>query len=208
MKIRPWTCMILGVLCAGIASAQSKTAGTVSGTVTDPTDSVVPGAKITVTSAEMGTALESTLTDVSGEYRIPLLPPGVYDIKIEKPGFAVQSRKSVVITVGQAAVIDVRLSVGASSQVIEVQAQPPLIETERTQQSNTINEQSVRNLPINRRDYLTYSLLAPGVSDSKAMADSNSFRVKQTPDSGLSFYGSNGRGNNISVDGGESNDAS
>jgi hypothetical protein len=82
-----------------------------------------------------------------------------------------------------------------------VEAEPPLIETERTQQSNTINEQSVRNLPINRRDYLTYSLLAPGVSDS------NSFRVKQTPDSGLSFYGSNGRGNNISVDGGESNDA-
>ena len=207
MKFRPWTCMILGVLCAGIASAQSKTAGTLSGIVTDATDSVVPGAKITVTSAETGMALESTLTDVSGQYRIPLLPPGLYDIKIEKQGFAVQSHKSVVITVGQAAVIDVRLSVGASSQVIEVRAEPPLIETERTHQSNTITEQSVRNLPINRRDYLTYSLLAPGVSDSKAMADSNSFRVKQTPDSGLSFYGSNGRGNNVSVDGGESNDA-
>jgi hypothetical protein len=199
--------MILGVLCAGMASAQSKTAGTLSGTVTDPTDSVVPGAKITVTSAETGTALESTLTEVSGEYRIPLLPPGVYNIRVEKPGFAVHSRRSVVIAVGQAAVIDVRLSVGVSSQVIEVQAVPPLIETERTQQSNTINEQSVRNLPINRRDYLTYSLLSPGVSDSKAMADSNNFRVKQTPDSGLSFYGSNGRGNSISVDGGESNDA-
>lgn len=207
MKFHPWTCMILGVLCAGIASAQSKTAGTLSGTVIDPTDSVVPGAKITVTSTETGTALESALTDVSGEYRIPLLPPGVYDIKVEKPGFAVQSRKSVVITVGQAAVIDVRLSVGASNQLIEVQAEPALIETERTQQSNTIDEQSVRNLPIDRRDYLTYSLLAPGVSDSQAMADSNSFRVKQTPDSGLSFYGSNGRGNNISVDGGEANDA-
>ena len=147
MKFRPWTITILGTLCAGMAFAQSKTAGTLSGTVTDPTDSVVPGAKITVTSAETGTALESTLTDVSGEYRIPLLPPGVYDIKVERPGFAVQSRKSVVITVGQAAVIDVRLSVGVSSQVIEVQALPPLIETERTQQSNTIDELSVRNAP-------------------------------------------------------------
>jgi hypothetical protein len=54
---------------------------------------------------------------------------------------------------------------------------------------------------------LAYTLLAPGVADSKALADSNSFRVKQTPDSGLSFYGSNGRGNNVSIDGGESNDA-
>src|SRR5260370_4028082 len=114
MKFRPWTCMILGVLWAGIAFAQSKTAGTLSGTVTDPTDSLVPGAKITVTSAETGTALESTLTDLNGEYRIPLLPPGVYHIRAEKPGFAVQSRTSLLITVVQAAVIDVRLSVGAS----------------------------------------------------------------------------------------------
>jgi hypothetical protein len=199
--------MIVGVLCAGIASAQSKTAGTLSGIVIDPTDSVIPSAKITVTSAGTGTALASTATDDNGEYRIPLLPPGVYDIKVEKTGFASQSSKGVVITVGQAAVINVRLSVGTSSQVIEVEAVPLLIETERTQQSNTVDEHAVRNLPINRRDYLTFSLLAPGVSDSKAMADSNSFRVKQTPDSGLSFYGSNGRGNNISVDGGESNDA-
>jgi hypothetical protein len=199
--------MILGMLCAAVASAQSKTTGTLSGIVTDPTDSVVPGAKITVTRAETGMSPESALTDDRGEYRIPLLPPGVYDIQVEKAGFASQSRKSIVITVGQAAVIDVRLSVGTSSQVVAVEAEPPLIETERTQQSNTISEQSVRNLPINRRDYLTFSLLAPGVSDSKALADSNSFRVKQTPDSGLSFYGSNGRGNNISVDGGESNDA-
>src|SRR5215469_18034911 len=119
MMFRPWTCMIVGVLCIGIASAQSKTAGTISGTVTDPSDSMVPGAKIIVTSAETGTALESTLTDVSGEYRIPLLPPGVYNIRVEKPGFASQSSRSVVITVGQAAVTDVRLSVGTSSQVIE-----------------------------------------------------------------------------------------
>src|SRR5215472_11041666 len=118
MKFHPWTCMILGVLCAGMASAQSKTAGTLSGIVTDPTDSVVPGAKITVTRAETGTSLESAISDDSGEYRFPLLPPGLYDIRVEKPGFASQSRKSVVIGVGQSAVIDVRLSVGTSSQVI------------------------------------------------------------------------------------------
>src|SRR5260370_4726306 len=65
----------------------------------------------------------------------------------------------------------------------------------------------IANLPINRRDYLSFALLAPGISDSKAQADANSFRVKQTPNSGLSFYGSNGRGNSITIDGGETNDA-
>lgn len=207
MKRNVCVCVILGVLSAGVAAAQSKTTGSLSGIVTDATDSLVPGAKIAVTSSGTGTTLVSTVSDDRGQYRIPLLPPGAYDFRVEKPGFAVQFRKNVVITVGQAAVEDVRLSVGASSQVVEVEAAPPIIEMERTQQSNTIIEQSVRNLPINRRDYLTFSLLAPGVSDSKALADSNSFRVKQTPDSGLSFYGSNGRGNSVSVDGGEANDA-
>jgi hypothetical protein len=206
MNFRSWLCIALGLLSAGLAAAQSKTTGTLSGTVTDPTDSAVPNAKITITSAETGRTFEAT-TDERGEYRVPLLPPGAYDIKVEKQGFGVQSLKDIIITVGQSAVIDMKLSVGASTQLVEVRAEVPLIETQRTQQSNTIEEQSVRNLPINRRDYLSFSLLVPGVADSKAMADANSFRVKQTPDSGLSFYGSNGRGNNISVDGGESNDA-
>src|SRR5258708_1023287 len=135
------------------------------------------------------------------------MPRGVYNLKVEKPAFPAARRKGITITVGQAAVMDIKLAVSGSTEMVQVQTEAPAIETERTQQSNTINEQWVRNLPINRRDYLSFSMLAPGIADSKAMADSNSFRVKQTPDSGVSFYGSNGRGNNSSVDGGESNDA-
>ncbi|HYL74138.1 MAG TPA: carboxypeptidase regulatory-like domain-containing protein [Bryobacteraceae bacterium] len=194
------------ILSAGYISAQSKTSGTLSGTVTDPTDSAVPGAKITATNTVMGAVFEAS-TDDRGGYRVPLLPPGTYDIKVEKSGFGGQARKGVVITVGEAEVVDFKLAVGIATQVVEVQGEALMIETERTQQSNTLDEVSVRNLPINRRDYLSFSLLVPGVTDSKALADSNSFRVKQTPDSGLSFYGSNGRGNNVSVDGGESNDS-
>src|SRR5206468_10413677 len=69
-----------------------------------------------------------------------------------------------------------------------------------------IEERSIQELPIDRRDYLTFSLLMPGVSNSNNIADNTDFRVKQTPQSGLSFYGSNGRGNNVTVDGGEAND--
>lgn len=64
----------------------------------------------------------------------------------------------------------------------------------------------MESLPINRRDYLTFTLLLPGVSDSTRVADDQDFRVKQTPTSGLSFYGSNGRGNSITVDGGDTGD--
>ncbi len=206
MSYRTLLCTAVLIFSAGIASAQSTTTGTLSGIVTDPTDSVIPGAKITATNAQMGNAFVA-ITDDRGAYRIPLLPPGVYEINVEKSGFGGQARKNVTLTVGEAEVVDFRLAVGVSTQIVEVQGEAPMVETERTQQSTTLNEVTVRNLPINRRDYLAFSLLAPGVTDSKALADSNSFRVKQTPDSGLSFYGSNGRGNNVSVDGGESNDA-
>ncbi|HYE75484.1 MAG TPA: hypothetical protein VEF04_19230, partial [Blastocatellia bacterium] len=73
----------------------------------------------------------------------------------------------------------------------------------RTQQSSVIDERQIQNLPISRRNYLDYALLTPGVSDSDNIADSSDFRVAQSPQSGLSFGGNNGRGNSVSVDGAE-----
>src|SRR5262249_4347408 len=81
-----------------------------------------------------------------------------------------------------------------------------LMEPERGSQADTVTTRFIQDLPINRRDYLTFTLLSPGVSDSTRMASDQDFRVKQTPQSGLSFYGSNGRGNSVTVDGGETND--
>ncbi len=194
------------LLLAGALFPQSKTSAVLSGTVKDPTEAAVPAAKITVTNPDTGVK-RSAETGLTGEYRVVELSPGAWDVKVEHDGFTTQTRKGLQLTVGQMAVLDFALEVGAATQIIEVGTYVPLIEVDRSFQANTIDQQSVRNLPINRRDYLTFALLAPGVADSRALADSNSFRVKQTPDSGLSFYGSNGRGNNISVDGGESNDS-
>ena len=87
--------------------------------------------------------------------------------------------------------------------MVEVSAAPPVVETERGSQANTITQEYIEDLPIDRRDYLNFTLLLPGVSDSTRLADDQDFRVKQTPQSGLSFYGSNGRGNSVTVDGGE-----
>src|SRR5208282_15492 len=81
-------------------------------------------------------------------------------------------------------------------------------ETERGSQADTLTQEDIANLPIGRRDYLTFTLLAPGVSNSTRLASDQDYRVKQTPQSGLSFYGSNGRGNSVTVDGGEANDDS
>jgi hypothetical protein len=114
--------------------------------------------------------------------------------------------KSVVVNIGQTNIVNFPMKVSQVSEQIEVTTEPPVVETERGAQANVVSEQYIRELPINRRDYLTFTLLAPAVSDSTRLSSDQDYRVKQTPQSGLSFYGSNGRGNSVTVDGGEVND--
>ena len=206
MKSRTLLCFAFLGVTAAVVFGQTKTTGAIAGIVSDPSDAVVPRAKIAAANIETGLKRETT-SDNNGEYRFALLPPGIYEIKVDAQGFSPLMRKNVQLSVGEDLDLSLKLLLGSSSQIVEVDAAVPLIETERSQQANTIGQQEVANLPISRRDYLTFALLAPGVSDSKALADATSFRVKQTPDSGLSFYGSNGRGNSIAVDGGEANDS-
>ncbi|MBZ5499857.1 MAG: TonB-dependent receptor [Acidobacteriia bacterium] len=186
-------------------SQSNSASGELRGTVSDPSGAVVPGARIIATNVETGLALTS-LSDGRGEYRILLLPPGTYEVKVEMTSLVGQPMR-VQITVGQTASADFRLQV-RSDQTIVVTGEAPVVETQRSQQSNTISETYIRNLPLDRRDYLSFSLLAPGVSDSNRVVDNTDFRAKQTPASGLSFYGSNGRGNSITVDGAENNNFS
>lgn len=187
------------------AMAQSKTTASVRGIVQDASEARVTQASVILTNSATNAKFE-TVTGTDGAYLLPFVVPGTYRVEAGKEGFAAWKRDGLELTVGQEATLDIHLDVANSQLELNVTAEVPLIESQRTQQSNTLTQDSVRNLPINRRDYLTFSLLAPGVADSKALADSNSFRVKQTPDSGLSFYGSNGRGNSVNVDGGEAND--
>ena len=192
-------------LFAGIAFAQSKTTASLRGVIQDPSEARVAQARVILVNGATNARFE-TITSTDGAYLLPFVTPGAYRVEAAKDGFATWKRDGLQLTVGQEATLDIKLDVASAQLELNVTAEVPLLEAQRTQQSNTLTEDSVRNLPINRRDYLTFSLLAPGVADSKALADSNSFRVKQTPDSGLSFYGSNGRGNSVNVDGGEAND--
>lgn len=176
------------------------------GSIKDQSGGAIGGARVTLRNSQNGLARQGA-SQQDGTYRFVLVPPGIYEIRTEKDGFQAKVLKEVRLSIGQAATVDVELPVGTATQVLEVTAETALIESERTNQGNTLQQEFVRNLPIDRRDYLSFSLLAPGVVDSTALADNSDFRVTQTPTSGLSFYGSNGRGNSVTVDGGEANDA-
>jgi hypothetical protein len=195
---------VLGLLPADpVASAQGVgTSGEINGTVTEQSGGVVPKANIEASEIAKGLRF-TTVTDSAGQYRLTGLPPGIYDVSAQSPGFATQIQKGLEVNVGGTAILDFHLKVASTAVQVEVSAEPPVVETERGSQANTINQQYIEDLPIDRRDYLTFTLLLPGVSDSTRLADDQDFRVKQTPQSGLSFYGSNGRGNSVTVDGGE-----
>jgi len=200
------------ILLAAIFAASPLLAQTVGATgelhvlVDDPSGAVIVAAKVVLRNPDTGWE-RTVLSDDEGEARFLSLPPGVYAAEVEKQGFQKQVARDIRVLIGQVANLPITLSVGAVTEVVEVSGQTALIETERTRQASTLEREYIQNLPIDRRDYLTFSLLAPGVADSSGMADNSDFRVAQTPNTGLSFYGSNGRGNSVTVDGADANDS-
>lgn len=196
-------CLLLG---AGVARAQGVGAsGNINGTVTDSSGAAVPQA--TITAVQIDTGIQrTTASDHAGEYEFVGLPPATYSVTAEVPGFQSVIQKNVTVTVGGTVIVDFQLKVAPTAETVEVTAQPPVVETQRGSEADTLTGRYITNLPIDRRDYLSFTLLMPGVSNSTRLADDQDFRVKQTPQSGLSFYGSNGRGNSVTIDGGEAND--
>ncbi|MGA7928091.1 MAG: carboxypeptidase-like regulatory domain-containing protein, partial [Candidatus Sulfotelmatobacter sp.] len=197
-------CVVVCLLFATFtAHAQGVgSSGEITGTVADSTGGVLPKATVNVIDVQTGLKRPATMNS-TGQFRVTGLSPATYDVSAEMAGFATQIRKGVTVAIGQTVVSDFKLKPSQVATVVEVTDQPPVVETERGSQADQISQQYIADLPIDRRDYLTFTLLAPGVSDSTRLAGDQDFRVKQTPQSGLSFYGSNGRGNSITVDGGE-----
>lgn len=183
--------------------AQSQTSsGDIKGTITDATGAVLPGAMITVTNIDTG--VERTgISDNVGNFRLFLLPPGEYEVKVQLPSFSIYTRRPVQVTVGETVSIDAVLQPASVQQEVLVQEVALTVEPEKTQQSDTITEKQIDSLPINERNFLNFSLLTPGVTDSKALV---SFTLPQAPNSGLSFLGQNGRTNNVTIDGVDNND--
>src|SRR5262244_3665121 len=119
---------LFGVLCLctlpAWAQAQSSSAD-ISGTVSDSSAALVNGAVVTATNIETGLARTAT-TDSSGSYRITLLPPGEYEVSVKAKGFNVQTKRGIVLTVGQTAVIKFDLIIGVTTETEFIQTSAPV----------------------------------------------------------------------------------
>src|SRR5208282_4298707 len=148
----------------GARAQGTGTSGEIRGTVTDPTGGTVPKAAVTVEDAEKGIR-RTSVTETDGGYRLTGLPPASYTVTVDTSGFQKEIRKNVAVNVGQTLILDFHLQLASATAQVEVTGELPVVETERGSQSDTLTQYDIANLPIDRRDYLTFTLLAPGVSN-------------------------------------------
>jgi hypothetical protein len=134
-------------------------------------------------------------------YRVLVLEPGRYDVRIELAGFSPHVFRGIELTVGQIGVYDAELAIGAVTSSVEVTASSQVSEPRRSQQANTITNMQIDAQPNINRVFSTYVLTLPGVTDADAPRSQNPGFV--WPTGGFSIGGNNGRNNLITVDGGE-----
>src|SRR5215475_14577315 len=200
-------CFLSGLLVVTLAALSAyaqvdSSTATIRGTVMDQQGAAISGANVTATNPATGLT-KTVKSSGDGAYRIPALPPGTYQITFDAQGFSKEVAKGVELTVGLTMAYDIKLKVGSVSETIEVSSDSvPLIQTEQTQQANTINQLQVQELPNINHNITQAVYTLPGVANADAPRTQNpGFTGFGT--TGFSIGGSNGRNNLSTIDGGE-----
>lgn len=204
--IRPVAILIFGLLVsAGNAHGQQTvTSATLSGRVEDANGGIVRGAILTITHRETNQK-QSATSDSEGRYRFPYVQVGPYQLAINAQGFAPLT-KELMMTVGQALNLTVRLEIAGVAEKVTVTSDIPVIETGRTQVTETIVPTEITALPLNGRNYLDLALLVPGVSPTNTGSNQRFAETSAVPGQGISVAGQRNLANSFVVDGLSAND--
>ncbi|HYA64635.1 MAG TPA: carboxypeptidase regulatory-like domain-containing protein, partial [Candidatus Sulfotelmatobacter sp.] len=195
-------CLLASLLLASGPTAHAQTfRGTILGTVNDSSGGAVAGAKVTIRNVNTGVE-RTTETTVDGQYIVPELPVGTYKVTIEKTGFQAAVTTGIVVDVATERRVDATLKPGELSQQIVVLAEElPQVDTTENTLGGVLTQESVKDLPINGRDYTKLIFLNPGVAGSPD-------QITDSPGSfgEFSMNGARGRSNNYLLDGTDMND--
>ena len=165
MQTRWKKAVLFSLLVVGLISAQAfgQSAGTITGTVTDSTGAVVPGAQITITNTATGQS-RSLQTNNVGRYYAPALNPGGYQVEASSAGFQAVVHSGITLTVGSEIVINFTLNPGQVAEKVEVIGEAPLVQTTSASVAELVGEQKIRALPLNGRSFDQLILLQPGIN--------------------------------------------
>jgi carboxypeptidase family protein/TonB-dependent receptor-like protein len=184
-------CAAALILVAIPVVAQLPT-GTILGVAKDSSGASVPNTTITITNVDTGST-RSVMTGEDGAYRAPELAVGRYEVKAERTGFKTETRKGITLEVTQQAVINFILEVGSTSQQVVVTEEASIVNTQDATMGGLVNEQSVKDLPLNGRSYVDLSLLQAGVNEDRNGAGNGATT--------FSVNGAGVRSNNFTLDG-------
>lgn len=169
-KLNLLACLLLAGQFAGFAQSDR---GIITGTVSDPGGAVVPSAVVVATNRETGSVSQTTTT-ATGNYTLPSLTAGIYDVSVESPGFKKVSQQGVQVQVAHTIRVDFALQVGTTTEVITVTAEAPMLKTENAEQSINVSGNRINSLPLNFgggggstgtiRSWTAFTVLSPGVS--------------------------------------------
>jgi TonB dependent receptor/Carboxypeptidase regulatory-like domain len=173
---------LLLVLSASAAFAQGKTTGALTGRVTDDTGAPLPGVSVEIRGTTLIGGARSLVTDKAGRFRLPEIPPGVYDVTVSLNGFQTIKRDGLVVSLGNTVDVPVTLKTETISETVEVIGEAPAIDATSSATTSNISNEILQNLPTARfqPDALN---LAPGINNSSA------------------YGGGDGSGNSYQIDG-------
>src|SRR5215813_8084557 len=184
------------LLIAGVALAQTATSR-ITGTVTDASGALVPGAMVTANNEATGVTYTQTTTE-AGLYGFPSLPVGAYTISVTLPGFKTATKTGNILEVNTPLVINMSLEVGGVTETVSIAAEAEALQTSNATIGNVVERKAIVDLPLNGRNPLALIALEPGVVQRSAGAAG----------SGIHVNGARDRSVNVTVDGIEANESS
>ena len=198
--------LAVSYLCLNPAGVQAQTLyGTIAGQVQDQQGAAIGRAEVTVRNVETG-AVRKVNADDSGAYQVTSIPPGTYEVSASIAGFKTEVRSGIGVTVGAEVAVNFSLTVGAVSEKVEVTAEAAQVDTSSATLGGFVSSTTIRELPLNGRDWISLSLLQPGVSPNASQNQNDLSRAQRG--NGLSLYIGGGRhtDNSFRIDGVSVND--
>ncbi len=193
-----WSIFLLALLVVTAAPGLAQTSTSrISGTVTDPSGAIVPGATVTAINEATGVALTQVSSE-GGLFSFPSLSPGLYTIKVELAGFKTAENKGNVLEINTPLIVNVRLQVGGANEIVSVTGDYQKLETTNAKMGNTIEQKAIESLPLNGRNPLSLLTLEPGVVQ----------RSYGGAGAGMHVNGSRDRAFNVTIDGIDANESS
>src|SRR5712671_2330560 len=198
-RLVAWFVFVLAAVSPMSLHAQAVN-GTILGIVQDQQGGAIGKAEVSARSLDTG-AVRRTTSEDNGEYRIASVPAGSYELTITAPGFKTEVRSGILVTVGADVGINFAMTVGAVSEKVEVTGEAAQVDTSSSAMGGFVNSATIRELPLNGRDWLQLALLQPGVNFNTGQTQTDSGRAQKGNGLAISISGGRPSDNAFRIDG-------